>query len=240
MRIDKYLVENNLVPSRTYAENLVLKGKVKVDGKVITKPSFDIKDCMFVEIVEDEGYASQGAYKLVKAIEKFSLNLCGLDTADIGCSNGGFTDVLLRNNVKSVLAVDVAECDLPSRILDDNRVTFLQCNARELPDLDKKDFVCSDVSFISLRYILPSIYNLLKDGGEAVVLVKPQFELDKSALSKKGIVLNEKDRQKAISYVQGYAISIGFKILGIATSPIFYENKNVEYLLHLKKEEIDG
>ena len=235
MRIDKYLVENSLVPSRTYAENLVLKGKIKVDGRVITKPSFDIKENMIVEIVEDEGYASQGAYKLLKAIEEFSLNLSGLDTADIGCSNGGFTDVLLRNKAKSVLAVDVAECDLPNRILADNRVTFLQCNARELPELDQKDFVCSDVSFISLRYILPSIHNLLKDGGEAVVLIKPQFELDRSALSKKGIVLNEKDRQKAIAYVQGYAISSGFKILGIATSPIFYENKNIEYLLHLKK-----
>ena len=240
MRIDKYLVECNLVPSRTYAENLVLKGKVKVDGKVTTKPSFDVKENMSVEIIEDEGYASQGAYKLLEAIEEFSLKLTGLDTADIGCSNGGFTDVLLRNDVKSVLAVDVAECDLPKRILDDNRVQFLQCNARELPELNQKDFVCSDVSFISLRYILPSIYNLLKEGGEAVVLIKPQFELDKSALSKKGIVLNEKDRQKAISYVQSYAILSGFKILGIATSPIFYENKNVEYLLHLKKEEIDG
>ena len=237
MRIDKYLVENNLVPSRTYAENLVLKGKVKVDGRVISKPSFDIKENMSVKIVEDDGYASQGAYKLLKAIDDFSLNLEDLDTADIGCSNGGFTDVLLRNGVKSVLAVDVASCDLPERILNDSRVTFLQCNARELPDLDKKDFVCSDVSFISLRHILPSIFNLLKDCGEAVVLIKPQFELDKSALSKKGIVLNEKDRQKAISYVIGYATASGFSILGQSTSPIFYENKNVEYLLYLGKNK---
>jgi 23S rRNA (cytidine1920-2'-O)/16S rRNA (cytidine1409-2'-O)-methyltransferase len=236
LRIDKYLVEFGNVPSRTYAENLVLKGKVQVDGKVITKPSFDVKDNMSVEIVEDEGYASQGAYKLLKAIHDFDLQLQDFDTADIGCSNGGFTDVLLRNNVKSVLAVDVAQCDLPDRILKDERVTFMQCNARELPDLDKKDFVCSDVSFISLKHILPSIYNLLKDGGEAVVLIKPQFELDKSALSKKGIVLSEKDRQRAISYVTSYAIASGFKVLGQSTSPIFYDNKNIEYLLHLGKQ----
>ncbi len=236
MRIDKYLVEFGNVPSRTYAENLVLKGKVQVDGKVITKPSFDVKDNMSVEIVEDEGYASQGAYKLLKAIQDFDLQLQNLDTADIGCSNGGFTDVLLRNNVKSVLAVDVAQCDLPDRILKDERVSFMQCNARELPDLDKKDFVCSDVSFISLKHILPSIYNLLKDGGEAVVLIKPQFELDKSALSKKGIVLSEKDRQRAIAYVTGYAMASGFKVLGQSTSPIFYDNKNIEYLLYLGKQ----
>jgi 23S rRNA (cytidine1920-2'-O)/16S rRNA (cytidine1409-2'-O)-methyltransferase len=236
LRIDKYLVEYGNVPSRTYAENLVLKGKVQVDGKVITKPSFDVKDNMSVEIVEDEGYASQGAYKLLKAIQDFDLQLQNLDTADIGCSNGGFTDVLLRNNVKSVLAVDVAQCDLPDRILKDERVTFMQCNARELPDLDKKDFVCSDVSFISLKHILPSIYNLLTDGGEAVVLIKPQFELDKSALSKKGIVLSEKDRQRAIAYVISYAIASGFKVLGQSTSPIFYDNKNIEYLLYLGKQ----
>ena len=162
MRVDKYLVENNLVPSRTYAENLVLKGKVKVDGRVITKPSFDTKENMSVEIVEDEGYASQGAYKLLQAIKDFSLNLKGLDTADIGCSNGGFTDVLLRNEVSSVLAVDVADCDLPDRILEDDRVTFLQCNARDLPISDKMDFVCSDVSFISLKHILPSIQKPIK------------------------------------------------------------------------------
>ena len=137
--------------------------------------------------------------------------------------------------MSSVLAVDVADCDLPDRILEDNRVTFLQCNARDLPISDKMDFVCSDVSFISLKHILPSIHKLLKVGGKAVVLIKPQFELDKSALSKKGIVLNEKDRQKAINYVKGYAISSGFEILGQSTSPIFYENKNIEYLLYLGK-----
>ncbi len=236
MRLDKYLTENNLVPSRTYGENLVLKGKVKVDGKQIFKPSFDVKENMFVEIIEDEGYASQGAYKLVEAINVFNLKLEGKFTADIGCSNGGFTDVLLRNNVESVLAVDVAECDLPDRILQDKRVAFIQQNARDLRAENKLDFVCSDVSFISLRLILPTIYNLLKENGEAVVLVKPQFELDKSSLSKKGIVLSEKDRKRAINLVKTYAIDCGFSVLAETTSPIFYENKNIEYLLHLKKQ----
>ncbi len=235
MRIDKFLVEKNLAPSRTYAENLVLKGKVKADGKLVKKPSFDVKENAFIEIIEDEGFASQGAYKLAEAISCFQLNLENKSTADIGCSNGGFTDVLLRNNVKSVLAVDVAECDLPKHIVDDSRVTFIQQNARELIFESCVDFVCSDVSFISLRLILPSIYNLLKSGGEAVVLIKPQFELEKSALSKKGIVLNEKDRLRAINLVRGYATETGFEVLGQTTSPIFYNNKNIEYLLHLKK-----
>lgn len=235
MRIDKYLVENNLTPSRTYAENLVLKGKVKVDGRVITKPSFDVKEGVVVEIFNDEGYASQGAYKLLEAIKAFNLSLEGKDTADIGCSNGGFTDVLLRNNVASVIAVDVAECDLPDKILDDKRVHFIQRNARDLYLDNQVDFVCSDVSFISLKHILPTIYRILKGSGEAVVLVKPQFELDKSKLSKKGIVLSEKDRQHAIKLVKGYATESGFMVVAETTSPVFYENKNVEYLLHLKK-----
>jgi 23S rRNA (cytidine1920-2'-O)/16S rRNA (cytidine1409-2'-O)-methyltransferase len=235
VRIDKYLVENNLTPSRTYAENLVLKGKVAVDGRVITKPSFDVKEGMSVKIVEDEGYASQGAFKLLEAIKSFNLDLSGKDTADIGCSNGGFTDVLLRNNVRTVVAIDVAECDLPERILNDKRVHFIQQNARDLT-LDKLvEFVCSDVSFISLKHVLPTIHRILTKDGEAVVLIKPQFELDKSKLSKKGIVLAEKDRQHAIDLVKTYALQCGFSILGITTSPIFYENKNIEYLLHIKK-----
>jgi 23S rRNA (cytidine1920-2'-O)/16S rRNA (cytidine1409-2'-O)-methyltransferase len=190
---------------------------------------------MSVKIVEDEGYASQGAFKLLEAIKSFNLDLSGKDTADIGCSNGGFTDVLLRNNVRTVVAIDVAECDLPERILNDKRVHFIQQNARDLT-LDKfVEFVCSDVSFISLKHVLPTIHRILTKDGEAVVLIKPQFELDKSKLSKKGIVLAEKDRQHAIDLVKTYALQCGFSILGITTSPIFYENKNIEYLLHIKK-----
>lgn len=112
----------------------------------------------------------------------------------------------------------------------------MKANARELPKiLEKVDFLCSDVSFISLKYVLQSMFDLLKNGGEAVVLVKPQFELDKSALTKSGIVTDEKLRKRAVESVKSYAISVGFKILDLSISPIRYENKNVEYLLHLKK-----
>lgn len=236
MRIDKYIQNKFNLKSRTYAENLIKTGSVLLRGKVVTKSSLDVGENDDIEIVNDENYASQGAYKLEKAFDDFSLDVNGKNCADIGCSNGGFTDCLLRHGAKHVLAVDVADCALDAKLLESGKVDFLKANARELPkNLEKVDFLCSDVSFISLKYVLQSMFDLLKNGGEAVVLVKPQFELDKSALTKSGIVTDEKLRKRAVESVKSYAISVGFEILDLSTSPIRYENKNVEYLLYLKK-----
>ena len=236
MRIDKYIQEKFNLKSRTYAENLIKTGRVFLNGKVVSKSSLDVLDGDEIEIINDENYASQGAYKLEKAFEDFSLDVSGKDCADIGCSNGGFTDCLLRHGAKNVLAVDVADCALDKRLLDSGKVTFLKANARELPsELNKVDFLCSDVSFISLTYVLQSMFDLLKDDADAVVLIKPQFELDKSALTKSGIVTDEKLRKRAIEKVKAFAISLGFEIIDLSTSPIRYESKNVEYLLHLRK-----
>ena len=236
MRIDKYIQDKFNLKSRTYAENLIKTGSVLLRGKVVTKSSLDVGENDDIEIVNDENYASQGAYKLEKAFDDFSLDVNGKNCADIGCSNGGFTDCLLRHGAKHVLAVDVADCALDAKLLESGKVDFLKANARELPkNLEKVDFLCSDVSFISLKYVLQSMFDLLKNGGEAVVLVKPQFELDKSALTKSGIVTDEKLRKRAVESVKNYAISVGFEILDLSTSPIRYENKNVEYLLYLKK-----
>lgn len=236
MRIDKYIQYKFNLKSRTYAENLIKTGSVLLRGKVVTKSSLDVGENDDIEIVNDENYASQGAYKLEKAFDDFSLDVNGKNCADIGCSNGGFTDCLLRHGAKHVLAVDVADCALDAKLLESGKVDFLKANARELPkNLEKVDFLCSDVSFISLKYVLQSMFDLLKNGGEAVVLVKPQFELDKSALTKSGIVTDEKLRKRAVESVKSYAISVGFEILDLSISPIRYENKNVEYLLYLKK-----
>lgn len=236
MRIDKYIQDKFNLKSRTYAENLIKTGSVLLRGKVVTKSSLDVGENDDIEIVNDENYASQGAYKLEKAFGDFPLDVNGKNCADIGCSNGGFTDCLLRHGAKHVLAVDVADCALDAKLLESGKVDFLKANARELPkNLEKVDFLCSDVSFISLKYVLQSMFDLLKNGGEAVVLVKPQFELDKSALTKSGIVTDEKLRKRAVESVKSYAISVGFEILDLSTSPIRYENKNVEYLLYLKK-----
>ncbi len=223
--------------SRTYAENLILKGQVLLNGKVMRKPSFDVdvdaeND---VRIENDLNFASQGAYKLLEALTVFGISVNGSTCVDIGCSNGGFTDCLLRSGAKSVLAVDVAECALPESIASDPRVTFLRANARNLALNEKYDFVCGDVSFISLTLVLPSAFGLTKEGGECVFLIKPQFELDKSSLGKRGVVLSERDRAKAVEKVRSFAVQTGFAVKGVTPAPVYYEEKNVEYLIYLEK-----
>lgn len=235
MRLDKFLQHKYSLRSRTYAENLILKGQVRVNGNTALKPSAETNENDEVEILADENYASQGAYKLEKAFLDFRLSVAGLNCADIGCSNGGFTDCLLRRGAAGVVAVDVADCALPERLLRDGRVKFVRANAREFRLKTPVDFVCSDVSFISLKYILPTVFSLLKEGGFAVVLIKPQFELTRSALSKKGIVKSEKDRQNAVRLVKDYAAAAGFIVKGVSPAPEYYADKNKEYLLYLEK-----
>lgn len=235
MRLDKYIQDKFNLKSRTYAENLIKTGNVLVDGKAVIKSSADVDESNVIEISDSQNFASQGAYKLEKAFEEWHIDVIGKRCADIGCSNGGFTDCLLRRGADNVLAIDVGECALDQRLLDSGKVKFLRANARQLPPLEQVDFLCSDLSFISLKHVLGSIFSLLKDGGEAVILVKPQFELDKSALNKNGIVKSEKLRKNALENVKKYVCDCGFTIKGETTSPIRYENKNIEYLLYLQK-----
>lgn len=235
MRLDKFIQLKFNLKSRTYAENLIKTGNVSVDGKVITKSGAEVDEHNEIVVTDDNNFASQGAYKLEKAFDEWHLDVIGKYCADIGCSNGGFTDCLLRHGASKVLAIDVGECALENSLLNSGKVEFLRANARELPPLDPVDFICSDLSFISLKYVLESMFSLLKNGGECVVLVKPQFELDKNALNKNGIVTDEKLRRKAIENVKSYAVSSGFSVKAETISPIRYENKNVEYLLLLHK-----
>ncbi len=236
MRLDKFIQQKFNLKSRTYAENLIRTGAVLLNGEIAQKPSLDVDDGCDIEILDKANYASQGAYKLEEAFCQFSLDVDGKDCADIGCSNGGFTDCLLRHGAGSVLAVDVAECALDEALFLNKKVTFLRANARDLAQSEHQvDFVCADVSFISLKHVFEGIFHILKQGGQAVVLIKPQFELDKSALTKSGIVKSDKLRKRAIELVKGYAITSGFKVIDVKNAPVRYENKNVEYLMWLKK-----
>lgn len=236
MRLDKYIQTHFSLKSRTYAENLIKTGCVTLNGVLVKKTSANVGDTDVIEILNDDNYASQGAYKLEEAFKVFDIDVHGKRCVDIGCSNGGFTDCLLRHGADYVLAIDVAECCLDEQLLSSGRVEFLRANARELPkDICGYDFVCSDVSFISLKYILPGVYSVLNDGGSAVMLIKPQFELDKSALNKNGIVTDEKLRMRAVNSIIACAQKIGFVVERTAMSPIRYDYKNVEYLMYLKK-----
>ena len=239
MRLDKFLLLKFGLRSRTYAENLILSGRVTVAGKTELRPAFDIDEDhpAEVEVIRDEDYASLGAYKLERALDGFSLSVEGLDAADIGCSNGGFTDLLLRRGARSVLAVDVGECALPERLLGDRRVTFLRANARDLGGVAPVGFLTADLSFISLTLVLPSLRSVIAPGGKAVVLVKPQFELGKSALDKRGVVKTEKLALSALHAVKDAAMRAGFLVLGSLPSPRRSEKMNREYLLLLAVPE---
>jgi len=239
MRLDLYIFQKFGLKSRSYASQLIKKGQVKVNGKITLLPALKVMDGEKFEISLDlsDEFASQGGHKLKCALDAFKIDVGGLCAADMGCGGGGFTDCLLRAGAKSVLAVDVGECALPDALISDPRVSFLRENARFSRNFPKEsfDFVCADVSFISLELIFLTVKKILKDGGCAVLLVKPQFELKKAALNKQGIVKNERDRAFALCKIKCAAQKHGFEILGETQSPQMFENKNKEFLLYIKK-----
>ncbi|MCI5819754.1 MAG: TlyA family RNA methyltransferase [Acidaminococcus sp.] len=238
MRLDSFLSAKSDVKSRTYASRLIKDGLVLLNGKICLTPSKEVDENAEIEILKADSFASFGGEKLQKAIDCFKIDVKGQSCIDIGCSNGGFTDCLLRHGAKMVVAVDVGECALPKNILDDERVEFLKFNARNLNEqvVDRCDFVCLDCSFISLNLLLDAVYSVLKFDGRAVLLVKPQFEVGKKSLSKKGIVTDKKAERNAIYEIKRHAQSIGFEIIGFTEAPKKEVDKNQEYLLYLKKQ----
>lgn len=236
MRIDLYLFKNGFASSRTRALNLIKLGGVKVDGKVITKPSVEVDENSTIVVDDLIKYASLGGLKLIEAVRKFGISDFGV-CVDLGASNGGFTDCLLSMGAKRVYAVDVGVCALPQRLIDDERVVVMdKTNAKSVPLEDESvDFVTADLSFISITKILPEISRLLKNGGRAVVLIKPQFEVGQKNLTKTGIVKSEKISLKAVDEVLNFAHSSGLSSLGVTPTPDLFENKNTEYLAYLQK-----
>ena len=238
MRLDVYLTENNLTESRTRAQNLVKLGFVQVNGSTAEKSSYDVREGDEVTIREDYA-ASLGGIKLQKALD------CGKVTAkdkkclDIGASNGGFCDVLLNNGAEKVIALDVGECALPERLRSDERIIVMdRTNARFVAPGDlpyPPDLITVDVSFISLTQILPVVYACLAPNGDAICLIKPQFECGKQSLSKKGIVLNKKTEQKTVEKIRDFCLTLGFTVLHLCPAPHPFENKNQEYLIILHK-----
>ena len=239
MRIDNFLYLNGKYPSRTKASEAVLKGEVLYKGKPC-KPSKEVdgfENITFISIASK--YVSNGGYKLEKVLNEYDYLVKDKVFIDIGASNGGFTDCLLQNGAKLVYAVDVGKTQLEQVLLDDSRVVVLDnTNARHLikEQFDNEiDGVTCDVSFISATYILPAISSVLKDGGIAFLLIKPQFEVGKDKLNKSGIVLNKKDRFNAIQKIYDFAITQSLQPKYVTTAPI-REGKNVEYLIVLQKD----
>lgn len=238
MRLDNYLVSELGVETRSKALNLIKMGRVKVNGLIADKAGLEVGN-KSVELLQKMEYPSMGAYKLIKAIDEFNASVKGVIACDIGASNGGFSAVLLERGAEKVYAVDVGECALPQELVDDSRIVIKdRTNARTLTAEtlgEVVDFVTTDVSFISLTSILQNISSILKVGGQAIILVKPQFEVGAKHLNKKGIVKDNKARENALKVVIESAKSNGLTTLSYTTAPI-YENKNIEYLLNLTKE----
>ncbi len=239
IRLDAELFRRGLCKSRERARQLIKNGNVTVDGKQCSKPAASVSEESVIEITGDiHGYVGRGGLKLEKALNEFRIDINGAVCLDIGASTGGFTDCMLQNGASLVFALDVGHSQLDPKLLDDSRVINMEkTNIRDsvVSDFSKPlAFIATDVSFISLKLVLPKIKELLADGGSAVVLIKPQFEAGKSGLNKNGIVKDPKVHRQVISEITVFADQCGFCISGICVSPVKGGTGNSEYLMYLK------
>lgn len=238
MRADKHCAEK--YGSRTKAAEAIGRGEVLVNGRII-KPSDEISETDFVEYkIPESSFVSNGGYKLARAVDVFSFDCKNKIFADIGASTGGFTDCLLQNGAQKVYCVDVGESLLAQRIAKDRRIVRMEnTNARYLTAKDfpdELDGVVIDVSFISLRLILPVLYKIVKSKGEILALIKPQFECEnKKMLTKSGIVRDKKLRRKIVENIYGCCLENFLFPQNIINAPL-REKKNVEYIVLLKKD----
>jgi 23S rRNA (cytidine1920-2'-O)/16S rRNA (cytidine1409-2'-O)-methyltransferase len=241
-RIDVLLVERGLAESRARAQALVLAGAVVAGEQRAEKPGQLVDPDLPLRVKEGAGpqrYVSRGALKLEKALEAFPVDPAGKVCADLGASTGGFTDLLLQRGAARVYAVDVGYGQLHPRLRSDPRVVVREReNARHLRAAslgEPVDLVVADLSFISLRLVLPAVRDLLRPGGQAVLLVKPQFEVGKGEVGKGGVVRDEAKRRAALEGIEAAARELGFEVLGHAESPIAGPAGNVEWLLGLRR-----
>lgn len=237
-RIDCLLVEKKHFSTRQKAQYAIKQKCIFVEGELVDKPSKMVEEGSKIEIKgEVLPFVSRGGLKLQKAIEVFGISLQGKIAMDIGASTGGFTDCMLQYGVRKVYAIDVGHGQLVDSLKEDKRVVNLEgTNIKEVSEeWEKVDFISIDVSFISLTHVLEKAYQLLKENGEMVVLIKPQFEAGPEALTKNGIVTDKKIHAKVIEKIMLYASSLGFTVQSLEYSPIKGGNGNIEYLLYVQK-----
>lgn len=241
-RLDVLLVERGLVASRERARALILAGDVRVNGAVADKAGAAVDPAADITLVTpDHPYVGRGGLKLAHALDTFGIDVQGRTALDIGASTGGFTDVMLQRGAARVVALDVGHGQLDWKIRSDPRVvTIERVNARSLTpqDLpaDARSFgiVTIDVSFISLRHILPVVPPLLAPGADVVALIKPQFEAHREEVGKGGIIRDDAVRERVVEEVAAAADTVGLKRLAVIDSPIAGMEGNRELLIHLR------
>ncbi len=234
-RLDVALVERGLVDTRSKAQSLIMARRVLVNGQFVDKAGANVATDDEVRVAElEHPWVGRGGMKLAHAVQQFAIELEGKVCADIGASTGGFTDVMLKHGARKVYAIDVGYGQLDVSLRNDPRVVNREkVNARYLqPDnFDEPiDFVSIDVSFISLKLILPAVAEFLD--GELVALIKPQFEVGKHEVGKGGIVRDDAKRTTAVESVVEFARSEGFEVKGLIESPIKGAEGNIEYLMY--------
>ena len=248
-RLDVLLVKKGLAPSREKAKTMIMEGNVFVNNQREDKAGTNIPEDAVIEIKGNTlKYVSRGGLKLEKAMTHFGISLEDKICMDIGASTGGFTDCMLQNGAKKVYAVDVGYGQFAWKLRTDERVVCMEkTNIRYVtPEdiADVLDFASVDVSFISLAKVLPAAKELLRDEGEMVCLIKPQFEAGREKVGKKGVVRDPAVHREVIEKVITDARELGFSILHLEYSPIKGPEGNIEYLIHIckggqKEENID-
>ncbi len=241
-RLDRILVEKGLVLSRQKAQGHIMAGEVKVDGVVVTKAGSMVNDESKIEVVPGRiPFVSRGGLKLDAALEHFQMDISGKVGMDVGASTGGFTDCLLQRGARKVYAVDVGYGLLDSHLRDDSRVVLVERTNFKYIERDAIaeciDIVTVDVSFISVTKIVPKALEFICNGGDIVLLVKPQFEVGKGQVGKGGIVRDVKKREEVVKRVEDSMLDLGLESSGVFESPVKGQKGNREYFMYLKRRE---
>lgn len=242
IRLDVAVFEAGYAPSREKAKAIIMAGQVYVNNQKVDKAGTEIKRDDKLEVRGSTlKYVSRGGLKLEKAMQCFPITLQDKVCMDVGASTGGFTDCMLQNGAKKVYSIDVGYGQLAWKLRTDERVVNLErtnfryATREQVPD--EIDFSSVDVSFISLYHILPVLNSLLANNGEAVCLIKPQFEAGKEKVGKKGVVRDLNVHLEVVKKIISLAVENGFSVLGLQFSPIKGPEGNIEYLIYLKKSD---
>lgn len=240
-RLDTAVFELGLAESRSKAAALIMAGQIFVNGQKETKAGYTVKEKDNIELHGRKmPFVSRGGYKLQKAMKVFDISLKDCVCMDIGASTGGFTDCMLQSGASKVYSIDVGYGQLAWKLRTDERVVNLErTNFRYLTNetvTEEIDFASIDVSFISLKKILPVLYGFLKENGRTAALIKPQFEAGRDKVGKKGVVRDIETHKEVVKDVVSFAFETGFSVLGIDFSPIRGPEGNIEYLMLLSKD----
>ncbi|HBO84639.1 MAG: hypothetical protein A2073_01370 [Deltaproteobacteria bacterium GWC2_42_11] len=243
-RLDILLVERGFAASREKAKALIMSGNVVVNDRTFDKPGTDVNEDAEIVIREGLKYVSRGGLKLEGALNNFNIDVNGIVVMDVGASTGGFTDCLLQRGVKIVFAVDVGKGILDWKLRNDARVRVIEeknIRCLEFGNIgEMTDMAVIDVSFISLKKVLPNVMKFVKDRGKIIALVKPQFEVGKGMVGKGGIVRDVSKHKGVLEDIKMFSKSIGLDIKGECESPITGAKGNKEFWIWLEKDKIQG